>query len=234
LLDRCEHGSYAHILPDIASLSDRSAANGELWRDWSTDDLELEKPMRINLRLVALGALILALNAMAVGNAQADTVRIDDLLDGVPVVTADNPAQLVILAATAEFVHFTFTEPVAAGVTTTDYKDFLETDNSVSDRIIFTATAGSNVLDVQFSSDPLLLPIPPNGFNLGPVLEDGTFQLAVTYSNITAPDTNYFVRSDVAETGGDLPEPSSLSLLGLGGLALAAASWRKRRAARLA
>jgi hypothetical protein len=184
--------------------------------------------MRKILRSSAHGPLILAALGMMLGTARADAVRIDDLLDGNPIVTADNSASLVILGIGSEFVHFTFQEPVAAAATTTNYRDFLDPGGAVSDRVIFAATAGSALLDVQFASDPFLLPIPPNGINLGPLVEDGTFQLAFTYNNVTAPNTDYFVRSDVLE-GGDVPEPSSLALLGLGGLALAWALRRKRQ-----
>jgi hypothetical protein len=183
-------------------------------------------------QLGALALLVLGAFGMLPGGARADLIQIDDLLDGNPVVTVrDNPGGLTITAIGPESVSFNFASSRVNTVSTqTAYVDLLDPGGSTtSDRFIITATSGSNILNVTFGSDPLLPAIPPNGVNAGPLTEDGTFQQVIQYfgGSTTAIDT-FQVRSDIES--GDLPEPSSLALLGIGGLGMAGACWRQRRA----
>src|SRR5262249_10503187 len=111
---------------------------------------------------------------------RADTIMIDDLMDGNPIVTAGNQAAVTILAIGPEFVHFTYSSSQAAlGSILSGTADFVEPGTGAfSDRLIITAVAGSNIFDVQFASDPAVLPGAPNGT----FTEDGTFQSVIQFA----------------------------------------------------
>jgi hypothetical protein len=160
---------------------------------------------------VALTALVIA----TAGNARADLIRITDVDDSIPLsVTArDFPQNLDVLANFDEFLHFTYTSslPVAPGQGGLFYTDLLESDGSLSDRILFGLVVGSPVIDVQFASDPNMLDI-TNARNIAVLVEDGTYQTVAVYFNVGTgvPVDTYQVASDIPT---DVPEPGTVGLL---------------------
>ena len=78
----------------------------------------------------------------------------------------------------------------------------------------------SDVVDVQFASDPATISLPPGATHLTDFVENGDFQ-----SLFTENAYNFQVRSDVGET----PAPATLFLLGSGLAGLGALGWRRRR-----
>jgi hypothetical protein len=178
---------------------------------------------RFDIAAVALVILFLA----GAGQTRADYVHIDDVEEGPPIVTTDSPNRLTIISISDETVHITFQEPlqdVGAGFF---FADFLEKDGSLSDRIVgYQSTTG--LLDVMFTSDPATQSVPDGAFNLGTLIEDGTFQIWGVYHNGDAgPDTNYAVRSDVDS----VPEPAAMVLFTIGIVGMAGYGWRKRKLA---
>jgi hypothetical protein len=170
-------------------------------------------------------AVAITVFALPLGFARGDTIQISDLTEGNPTVQTfdasgnDNTATNVTnLVAAAETVSFTYTSTDFTYNGGAGYFDLLEPDGSVSDRLLLVSVAdGSPVLNLTFSSDPAPLPSPINF--IGSALEDGTFQ------GFTIGDT-FQMRSDVDA----VPEPATLTLLGLGVAGLAGYGWRRRRA----
>jgi hypothetical protein len=194
--------------------------------------------MRRFTRLGAYGFLILAafgMTLMGVGGVRADFVKVDDRGDGIPNITTDNPAALVVDIRANEFLQFHFIESVAAGSDGIFFSDILSADGSLSDRMIFFQQLNSTRLDVVFASDGAanFPPVPPGAINLGTITENGNDQLIATYFNPGHPNTDYFMASDANEQPPDVvPEPSTLTLLGLGAFYLL--GYRRRRLKRVA
>lgn len=176
-----------------------------------------------------LGSLALAtLFAAAIGStAHADLIRITDLDDSAPLtVTArDFPQNLDVLANVGEYLHFTYTSslPVAQGHGGLFYTDLLESDGTLSDRILFDLTVGSPVIDVQFASDPNVLDA-TGAQNLGTFFEDGTYQTVATYVNV-----GNGASVDTYQVASDVPEPGTVGLmLALGATGIGMLTRRRR------
>jgi hypothetical protein len=172
--------------------------------------------------------------------ARADIIRIDDLTEGPPTVTAfdnqGNPLRnppITNLTASSELLSFDYTSPGGPfGASAVFYHDFLEppssngTPGAVSDRFILTVTQGSPDYHVEFSSDPTLLPVPIGATKFADRVEDGTFQGEAKRVDSSGMTIDLFeARSDVDA----VPEPSTLSLFVLGGLTLAGHGWWRRQ-----
>ena len=173
-------------------------------------------------------ALVLVLGGVGQPSVRADTIMIDDLTDGTPIVTAGNQAAVTILASGPEFVHFTYaSSQTVTGSVLSGTVDLLEPGTGAfSDRLTITAVDGSNIFDVQFASDPALLPGSPDGT----ATENGNFQPLIGFSQGGVLIDTYQVRSDVTETGTEpVPGPGSFVLLGLGALGLIGYGWRRRK-----
>jgi hypothetical protein len=153
-----------------------------------------------------------------------DSLFVSDLGEGIPTVRLLDPSgnditatNIQILQSGPESIHFLYTSTDSAYVGQSS-ADMLEADGSLSDRILITAN-GTNTLDIQFQSDPditlgMVNPFPSQ-------VETGQFQNM--YGGL--PDTFNF-SSDV---DAPIPEPASLTVLGIGAASLAGYSWRKRR-----
>ena len=173
--------------------------------------------------------------ALSHAKAHADVVRISEVGEGTPVVHVidasgnDVTAQRVtILGDTGnEFLHFDIALP--AGVTasgaigqTTLYEDVI--GGTVSDLFKIGGPAGATFLEVSLGSDPNLNADPRQGFNLGhDAVETGDFQLVADGNG--AVDL-YYVQSDAPES---IPEPASLTLIGMGIMGIAGYGLRRRK-----
>jgi hypothetical protein len=165
---------------------------------------------------------IVAAIAITAGNGQADTIKIDDLAEGVPTVQSitaggiDNTAtNVTIISSSPESIHFLWTSTDATQSDQISI-DMLETDGTVSDRILITGN-GTSIIDFLFASDPVAFPSQINP--LPSVIEDGTFQtVGQTIDTLQ-------VRSDLDA----VPEPATLTPLGIGIAAMAGYRWRWRQ-----
>ena len=199
--------------------------------------------------------LVLAVVAILALPAWAGTIQINDLeetgilvyLDGIRVT--DNITGVIsnwLLAADNETVTFTFNTSALSSVTGTYYTPILESDSTLSDLFVVTATLGSPNLDVAFYSDGSatfptigtktawidLTGITAQGLS-NPFYEDGTYQLVATYfGSPTAADGNFVGRGPVSTQfymASDVPEPATLGMFIGAGLLLAAYGARKVR-----
>jgi hypothetical protein len=144
-----------------------------------------------------------------------DTVKIDDSTENVT-VTSDNPSALGPVIIVGERVSFTYTEPIPVriGQDGIFYRNILEADGTLSDRITFTLTLGDPVIQVLFESDPDIVPTPPpGGIPFDDITESGDFQTVAQYFDLSTGDllTTYQVRSDVEP----VPETGNLVVVGL-------------------
>lgn len=192
--------------------------------------------MKSFFRIVAVCGLLLA--GMAPAKAALFVINIDDLTDGVPGVSVTRngqPFNVVLLPdSTDEFVHFTlpFSGSTNFGGISLSSTLTEPLDGTFSDRLLETAT---DHIDIKFASDPQLVGL-GNVFNFTSV-ETGQFQQVLNHS-FFYPGGNdqyiYNVRSDVNETGENaVPEPASMTLMGLGALSLVGYGWRRRKAVRV-
>jgi len=189
-------------------------------------------------RLLCGLAACCLLFALAPAGAKADTVRIDDLTDGVPtvqVLTAggvDVTASRVIIHSDSapEFLHFQIFSIVA--LPAADYTDLFEDflGGTLSDRFLLVVPAGpirgNPFFDVFFASDPAQLSN-AGALNSGlNAVETGSFQLVLDFGG-----DQYFVRSDAPGDRTEVPGPATLTLLGIGTLTLVGSrAWRRRKA----
>jgi PEP-CTERM motif len=149
-------------------------------------------------------------------SASAFIIRIDDLTDDISVTRDDQPG--VVLASGREPGAITFSIALGGSpflTPNTFLVNLLEsTSGPISDQLIITQLVGETQSHFTFLSDPALFDIvdTPNGT----LVEDGTFQQVVTQRS-AAGDIIFTgqIRSDVVESG-DIPEPATLALLGLG------------------
>jgi hypothetical protein len=188
------------------------------------------KRMVFGLSAVAILAIVAGtsragpLHAVSGGGGADDSLFVSDLGEGIPTVQLFDPSgnditatNIQILESGPEFIHFVYTSTDASYVGQSS-ADMLEADGTLSDRILATATANGGI-DFQFQSDP--------GITLGVVnpfptqTETGQFQNM--YGGL--PDTFNF-SSDVDNP---IPEPASLTVLGIGAANLAGYGWRRRR-----
>jgi hypothetical protein len=188
--------------------------------------------------LYYLGAVVLTLG-LALGEARADQFFIDDLADVATIRQDGTQSSLTVLPDSGgEFLHFLvfpFAPGIVANNSFTESGDLLEPNTgALSDRLFLRVTSGLSFVEGLFASDPA--PFPPAGeINpFPPIVEDGTFQLVGIYF-LGVPgggmrEDDFFVRSDVTEIGPEpIPEPSTLTLLGLGALGLTGYVWRWRK-----
>ncbi len=98
----------------------------------------------------------------------------------------------------------------------------------VSDIFRATIVEGPNFINIQVTSDieGSLLQLPPAFVG---VVEDGTpqFMFTTTYTDGTTDD--FFLQSAVEQV--PVPEPSTITLLGIGIVGMAGYRWRKRKQA---
>jgi hypothetical protein len=129
--------------------------------------------------------------------------------------------------STGEFVHFQFHrgEVFTAAQENTSILDPIT--HAPSDQLFITYSGTTDLVDVQFRSDPNLLANP--GPLQGPFDETGT-PLPVQQIISTNVTDNFLVNSDAVE-GGEVPEPGTLVLASLGIAGLFGHAWRKRKAA---
>jgi hypothetical protein len=190
-------------------------------------------PREINMRfqrsnlLWALAAT--ALVALLAGTSRAgpiatgpndDTVTFSDLTEGVPTVTATGGTIAVVFSA-PDFLHITFTSSDLFFSGQGNFDMLEQGTGALSDRLLFTGN-GTNVLDLQFDSESQYGPLPVVN-PATPITEDGTSQQLANVSGL------FFVyaASDVNE----IPEPASLTVLGIGVASLAGYGWQRRRRA---
>lgn len=189
-------------------------------------------------RLLCGLAACCLLFALAPAGTKADTVRIDDLTDGIPtvqVLTAggvDVTASRVTIQGDSapEFLHFQILLPPGIGALPgADYTDLFEDflGGTLSDRFLLVAPGGpirgTPFLDVFLASDPAQLSN-AGALNSGlNAVETGSFQLVLDFVD------QYFVRSDAPRN--EVPGPAALTLLGIGTLSLLGSrAWRRRKA----
>ncbi len=125
-------------------------------------DIVSRKGRSMGFRTAYLLPIVAAI-AITAGNGQADTIKIDDLAEGVPTVQSitaggiDNTAtNVTIISSSPESIHFLWTSTDATQSDQISI-DMLETDGTVSDRILITGN-GTSIVDFLFASDPVPFP----------------------------------------------------------------------------
>jgi len=182
------------------------------------------------LQVLALFAVL----ATAFATVDAATITIDDIADGIPVVTT-NGSPITVLSSGPESLHFTFVAACfqsgacSPSVSVPPFVGTLLERGSMvpSDRLILNSVVGGGTVDVVFGSDPVIPPLPGivNPASIT-AIEDGAFQELGRITSGVGPELSdrIFVRSDVEV----VPEPATLFLLGstMAGLGLTA-RWRR-------
>jgi hypothetical protein len=182
------------------------------------------------MKVTWLAAVIMAL-ASASTSAWAGTIQIAEPASetsstwSVTITGITNP-NLTISSATSEGISFTYN----AGRPATGNQSFSgvlfedSTFSAISDFITVSAQQGVSVITITVSSDAEQgLTIPPNVTTR--LAENGTFQTLGTVQFDGSTDTIQ-LQSDVA-----VPEPATLTLLGIGIASMAGYGWRRRKPA---
>jgi hypothetical protein len=191
-------------------------------------------------RAAALSTLIVL--AATVGAAQASTIQIDDLTDVITVTVDGTTVPVTLLPGASEAIMFTFVSSVNAGVTGTFSRDLLEASKggvaTISDRLRLEITQGSNIITVQFASDPDLARVPPGSVSYTGIDEMLRFQDVLYFARptdtsspfpmATVPPDGVVIDTFQVRSDPEVPEPASLTLLGLGLAGLVARRRQKK------
>ena len=200
---------------------------------------------RIFKRCLGSAAMAAVLTSIA-APAGAAFVSIDDVAEGMPVVTSTGCNKLAVnLGPERADVQCSYTVFGATGAALLGagqtvffgFNVFEPGSQTLSDRLVLsfigkaaTATSQDNIdVFVGFDSDVEGLPFPPlTGnpfFNPINIFETGGFQSLDSYINAALPLSGFSLafRSDVAS----IPEPSTLAVVGLGLVGLGVTSRRR-------
>jgi hypothetical protein len=190
---------------------------------------------------------VLATVGMTFGAAQAASITI--LEDPIRVTQDGAELRFDLLPGATEAIRFTFTSTVNVGATGQFSRDLTEPlvrpgdpeqeTGDVSDRLRLDTTAGSNIITVQFASDPDVDRVPKGSTFFSPLEEDGTIQSILFLTQPTASSNSVvldsvpanFITVDTFKVQSDIrvPQPSALALLFIGFLSLIVGTCRRSR-----
>lgn len=195
--------------------------------------------MRPTLALCSIGLVSAMLSTTALGGSDSQDVIIDfdDLLGGLPPVETDglfselatfstNDNNILMIFAGAGFVGGSGPNTLAAGISTTAdnyngniYVDFTYESNNLTLDILSDNDSGNvAMLNIHHAGGLSFMDVVGNGDFTDPIAMDLTMFTDVTRIELVGINDEFGLTMDNLSFSVPVPAPSTLALLGLGGL----------------